>query len=243
MKGFASKKAYRAYKKQKRGKLLFVTAVTLFTTLSAAIFVDMQLSPMVRTAAASTASATATYVISETVCRCIDEEGVDYNDLVTFEKDSEGRITALKTDIVRMNKLKSVLGVEIYKSLSKIDEKKISIPLGTIINNGILAGKGPRIKISIRPVGAVVTNFENAFESGGINQTNHRIMINIQVSFSVIMPFRSVSETVETSVCAAETVIVGAIPEAFTNVENYGIPDGDDISGYVVDFGAHNNLD
>lgn len=57
------------------------------------------------------------------------------------------------------------------------------------------------------------------------------------------MPFRSISETVETSVCAAETVLVGSVPDAFTNVQNYASSEGEEISDDVADFGAHNNLE
>ena len=243
MDGFASKKAYKTYKKQKRRKSLFFISIILIASLMLAVAFDMRLSPMVRTAAVRRARSIATYVISETVCSCIEEEGVSYDDLVSLEKNNNGEIAALTTDIVRLNKLKSNIAVQIYDNLSNIDKDKISLPIGTVLDNGILAGKGPKINISIKPVGSVTTDYENVFISAGINQTNHRIMIKINVTFSVIMPFRSISETVETSVCAAETVLVGSVPDAFTNVQNYASSEGEEISDDVADFGAHNNLE
>ena len=100
-------------------------------------------------------------------------------------------------------------------------------------------GKGPAVKVNISPVGAVTSDFINEFKSAGINQTNHRIMIKINIAFSVLMPFNSVYESVETKVCAAETVIIGDIPSAYTNVQNIGDFDGLDLTGDIVDFGAH----
>lgn len=187
------------------------------------------------------ARAHAAYVIGEAVTQCLSEEGISYGDLTTFEKDNDGRITALKTDTVRLNLLKSKVTSAVYHRLREVGGGEISVPLGSVLKSGFFFGKGPKIKVSLMPTGAVNADFENVFETGGINQTNHRIMIRVRIDCALILPFGITQEAVETSVCAAESVIVGAVPEAFTDVRNYG--GGADISGDVMDFGAHNYLD
>ena len=69
-------------------------------------------------------------------------------------------------------------------------------------------------------------------------------MLDIELVMSVCMPYRSSQSKVFTSVCVADTVIVGDVPQAFTNVQNYSSDDeGETVADEVVDFGAHNHLE
>ena len=200
---------------------------------------DYLVTPMIRTAAVKRSRSVATYIISETVLDVLENNEVDYDNIISFEKDFAGKIVAVKTNSVLINRLKSELSSEIYNRINRIKPEELSLSLGTIFNSGLLMGKGPVVKVDISPVGAVTSDFINEFKSAGINQTNHRIMIKINIAFSVLMPFNSVYESVETKVCAAETVIIGDIPSAYTNVQNIGDFDGLDLTGDIVDFGAH----
>lgn len=199
--------------------------------------------PMIRSAAGEKAASEATFVINDAVGYIISSSGLKYEDLVKFEKNADGRIMALMSDSVNMNKLKSQIAVEIYSRLDAYSNDEIYIPLGNIFNNSFLLGKGPAVKIYMKPYSAILCDYRNIFESCGINQTNHRIMIDVELTMCVIMPFRSVKRNVSTSICVADTVIVGEVPQAFTNVQNYSASDeGATVADEVVDFGAHNYI-
>lgn len=194
---------------------------------------------MVKTASVKKARSYATYVISETILDVVSENDVDYDNIISFEKDETGKIVALKTNSTLINRLKAELSSEIYKRMNNVSSETLSINLGTVFGSALLMGKGPAIKVKISPVGAVTSDFINEFKASGINQTNHRIMIKINISYAVLMPVTSVYESVETSVCVAETLIIGEVPSAYTNVQNLGDFDGLDLTGDIVDFGAH----
>lgn len=231
-----------SYKRHKRRIFLFLLLVA--TTVSTAlILTDNLLSPVIKAAASQRAKSYATYIISEAVCNRLSDDGINYSDIVSFEKDAGGKITALKTDTVRLNHLKSRLSSDIYLRLSTSKNDELSVPLGAISGSPIFSSIGPAVKVRILSVGSVVSDFENIFTSAGINQTNHRIMINVKLSFNIAAPFKPLPVEVSTSVCAAESVILGDVPEAFTNVQNFGYSDeGETVADEVVDFGAHNFL-
>lgn len=220
-------------------KLIIILLIVFIVTLGAFGVFDHNLYPMIKHAAIIRSRSVATYLISETVVEVLENENFDYSDIIEFEKDNMGKIVALKTDSVLMNKLKSTVSSEIHKKLASIDKQKLSFSVGSVFNSGLLVGRGPDINVEIAPYGAVTSEFISEFKASGINQTNHKIYIKINVSFSIFIPFDRITESVETSVCAAETLIIGEVPSAYTNVQNLGDFDGLDLTGDIVDFGAH----
>lgn len=197
--------------------------------------------PIFRRTAALKSRSAATEAIHEAVLTVIADEPLRYSDIIAFEKDENGQICALSADVIAMNEWKARLSLDITQNLKNARNERFGVPLGNLSQSAFLMGKGPEIPFSFSLLGAVTTDFVSKFSSAGINQTCHRIYLEIRTSISVLMPLKSVSEEVTTSICVAETVIVGAVPDAFTNVQNIGNAD-DSISGDVVDFGAHNFL-
>lgn len=227
----------RFREKIKKCLLFFIVLISI--TLFLFIFIDRQLAPLIKTAAVKRARSVATYVISETVLDILDNENVSYDSIISFEKDIDGKIVAVKTNSVLLNRLKSEISQKVCERIDSVDSDVLSFSAGSLFGSVLLSGKGPDIKVKVTPVGAVTSDFINEFKSAGINQTNHRILVKINVSFSVLFPFSSSSESVETTICAAETLIIGEVPSAYTNVQNLGGYDSLDLTGDIVDFGAH----
>lgn len=233
----------KKYSLRKKLRRLRKYIVLLFVFGAALLMIcELCFMPIFRHVAALKARTTATEIINSAVSERMRDEKVSYRDIVSFEKDNDGQICALFADITKMNELKANLSSDIYKKLDSARKEPMSIALGSLVQSSLFNGKGPALPFTFAPVGAVTTDFASSFSSAGINQTNHKIMLEIKVDISVLTPMKSVTENVVTSVCVAETVIVGAVPDAFTNVQNIGNAD-DGISGDVVDFGAHNYLD
>ena len=229
-------------RRRRKRKLRLILLFLCFLFLFSFIVSERLIFPYLSASAGRKARAAATYLISSAVCRRMSDERIRYNDMIAFEKNEEGQITALSADMTKMNDLKSRLDLDVLENLSKDSRTEFSLPLGSLTNSVFLMGKGPSFRFHFVPTGDIATDFRSDFSSGGINQTCHRIYLDVTVGITVLMPFHCCSEEVTTSVCIAETVIVGAVPDAFTNVQNIGNAD-DEISGDVVDFGAHNFLD
>lgn len=222
---------------------LFLFASTVIATIVLFTYIYSAISPMIFEAAKKRSRSFATFVISKTMSDSLDSRKDIYNQIVSFEKNNVGDITALTTNMVYMNKLKSELCTEIYNNIYQLREEDLSFPLGSAFGNLFLYGIGPMIKVRISTISSIDADFEHEFITGGINQTNHRIYMRIHAAYSLLVPFSVITEKVDTSFCVAENVIVGNIPEAFTNVQNYGANENENVADEVVDFGAHVNLD
>lgn len=220
-------------------KILF--AVLICAVLLSALcisFFRKSLRPTVVSMAENYATREATVRINECVAKTLAEDGDVYGSFVTFSTDKEGKVMALSTDSASTNVLKARISSVLANQLGQIKGEELYIPLGNVINVDLFAGKGPRIKVEIISVGALTTDFHSELESAGINQTLHRIMLDVTVNISLYVPFSVRDVTVKSSVCIAESVLVGEVPEAYTVV----VENGDGLAGDINDYGAQNYM-
>ena len=65
------------------------------------------------------------------------------------------------------------------------------------------------------PASFVESNITSTLESAGINQTQHKILMDFTVKMSAIIPGYTTSVEVNTQVSIADTLIIGAVPEFY----------------------------
>ncbi|HIS68326.1 MAG TPA: sporulation protein YunB [Candidatus Gallacutalibacter stercoravium] len=205
-------------KRRRLGKasrwFLFLSAVLVVI----AVLLDSQLRPLVQTMAASQMKQLANTAINEAVQQEITALGVNYDTLVTVQRDEQGKVLALNTNTVKMNELKSKISLAVQQEMLKSEEREISVPLGTLLGNDWTRGIGPSIPLHLSLSGGVFTDFESNFTAAGINQTKHQISVSVRMVLYVLIPGCSTSTEVETSVLIAETVIVGEVPGVYANL-------------------------
>lgn len=213
MKGFG--------KRRKTGVLLIFTAVLLLVSL---VLLEIRLVPLVRNSAKIASVNLAETAINKAVQEVLSEEGVTYEKIANITYNSNGEITSLSIDPVKINTLKSKISLRIASKISSIDNKEIYLPLGTILGTELFAGRGPNLKFYTSLSGNAITDFSSKFESAGINQTRHQIMIDVTSNIYIISSKGSAgSITVSTSVCAAETLIVGEVPSVYAGIDAGGL--------------------
>ena len=184
--------------------------------------------------AANTAFNIANQVIGEEMS----ENGITYNDMVILTRNDENNISSLEIDVAKINYLKSAISSQISSEINSQDEITVSIPVGTLLGNEYTMGFGPEIKFKMQIAAHAVTDFESNFYAAGINQVLHQILIKVQIKGNFVLPWTHSGFTQETTVIAAQTVLVGVTPDAYTNViESYNT-DGNSIAGEIFDYGA-----
>jgi len=146
-----------------------------------------------------------------------------YADLVSIQRGEAGNILALSSDVIRMNQLRGQISEKILAALEAIDVSVIQIPLGSLFDSELLWARGPALCARAMSVGTVSAEFDSQFSAAGVNQTVHRICLDVQVPITVILPGASVETTVFTQVCIAETVIVGQVPDTYLQFDG-GLP-------------------
>jgi sporulation protein YunB len=140
---------------------------------------------------------------------------VRYDRMVYFEKDLNGRITALKTNMSEVNRLKTELLNIINDEILTIDSDQLGIPLGSLILPEIFAGIGPLVPVHIMAIRNSDASFFSEFSEAGINQTMQKLNMQVCIDVAVLI-LGSVEEfTISSQVVVAETVIVGQVPDMF----------------------------
>ncbi len=140
---------------------------------------------------------------------------IQYDRIVYFEKDLDGRITALKTNMSEINRLKTDILNIINDEILALDTLDIGIPLGSLFLPEFLSGKGPAIPVHILSIRNSDATFSSQFSHAGINQTLHQLTMEVSVDVAVLVLGQTSSFTVNSEVVVAETVIVGDVPNTF----------------------------
>ena len=154
-------------------------------------------------------------LINDAIDRQIEEGSIAYDRMVYFEKDLEGRITALKTNMGLVNRLKTDTLNRINDEIMALDSDHIGIPLGSLILPELLAGTGPRFNVRVLSIRNSEADFDSRFSEAGINQTLHQLTLLVSVDVAVLVLGKTEHFTVESEVVVAETVIVGTVPETY----------------------------
>lgn len=183
------------------------------------VFLDLRFRPIIKSIMVDKARAVAVKAIDDAISNELGKQNIEYSDVVKIERSEEGKLIGITTNIQKINCLKSSLSNAIAHELDKEEIKKVRIPLGTILGTELLSGSGPMVNVKIFITGNIVANFESELSEAGINQTKHRIILNVEVNISAIMPGYPVETKVKTNVTIAETVIVGEVPKVYAASE------------------------
>ena len=160
-----------------------------------------------------------TNATSDLINDAIDQQmangNIQYDRIVYFEKDLDGRITALKTNMSEVNRLKTAILNLINDEILAMDTSELGIPIGSFLLPEILSGKGPSIPIRILSIRNSDASFHSDFSEAGINQTIQQLTMDIQVDVAVLVLGKTSTFTVTSQMVVAETIIVGQVPEMF----------------------------
>lgn len=142
----------------------------------------------------------------------------EYKDLVTIIKNETDNTSILKTDVRALNDIASDIAIEVNNRLIALKQEQIEIPAGAILGNKYLAGFGPKINMSIIPVGDVTTEVKTEFLDKGINQTVYRIYLEVICNVDILTSYKTIETQITNQVLLVETVIVGNVPETYYNL-------------------------
>lgn len=200
-------------RKQKIVKI-FIIMVIAFSTVK--IVLDAIL-PIFDTLCKDKAKSIATIIANEEATNVMKEH--TYDELFTLEKDKDGNITMIKSNIIAINEIISDVAVKIQNTINQRGRENIEIALGSFTGFKLLSGKGPGVPIKISSIGNVETDLRSEFSEKGINQTLHRVYLQVDCEVSILTPYNSITEKISNQVLLIENVIVGKIPSTYYNLE------------------------
>lgn len=207
-------------------KLTKLYIITFFIIISIffSIFIyylDKNIMPSVLSIGDGEIKSLSTEIINKNILEVCTKE-FDYGDIMKIEKDYEGNIVMVRADVVKLNIISSKLALEAQEDLKKIGAVGVKIPLSYVFNNSILGELGPKINVKMVPVGRVDIKYDTEFQSAGINQTRHKIYVEVYAKLKLTVPFDSKDIEVKVQMPIAETIIVGKIPKTSISFDGIG---------------------
>ena len=222
------------YRGGARLPLRFLIAAVLAAVAAAFLYAASQLQPVLSRVAVTRASNAVNRIVVQAVNEAVENGAIAYERLISFEKDNDGRITAVHSNVAACNRLQSEILDIILTRIEEVPARDLSIPVGTLLGSALLAGRGPRLSVRMESVGSSSARFVNTFASAGINQTRHEIVLHIDVNVAILLPGFTTATKVSNAVTVAETVIVGAVPESYTYFSTNPADGYDDQKDYVL---------
>ena len=198
----------------------FARRMLLMSILCAMVFVlaERNFRPLVFSLAEARSAQLATQVLTSAVAQALEGETA-YEELMNVRMDANGQVALLSANTMRMNQLADKAGKAAQHMLETMSSEQVSVPLGAALGLTIFAGSGPRIPVSIVPVGSITTNFDTEFEACGINQTRHKVFLTVTAKIRIVIPNGAKTTEVTVNMLVAESIIVGAVPEGFVGYD------------------------
>lgn len=184
---------------------------------AATVTVSLYLRSLATELAVSTAQDKVVATVNAIIKSRMGTAEVDYGDLVNLEKDENGNICAVTTNVVAINKLSSDILMDVVEA-TKDHEMEIGIPIGSLTGSTLLLSRGPDILVKIEILSSSFTGFRSDLTTIGINQTRHQILLELEEDITLFMPWRTVNTSVSTEIPVAETIIVGQVPQSYLNL-------------------------
>ncbi len=197
------------------------------------VIMDLSFRPIIETVNAYECHEMVSRVINDAVLAELENEDADYSKLVTLTTNADGEVISLESNVMNINKLKTRIAQRLEREIERLSEIDIQIPIGTLLGIQLLHGKGFSVGMTVQPMGFATASIISEFSESGLNQTLHRIVIEIKADVDAIIPGFSTRVPVKTTIVAAETVIVGRVPNAYTHVVA-----SETLDGYLNDYGA-----
>ena len=189
--------------------LLIAFMVVEYVIKTVEPIIDIQCSSMAKSIATKVSNEQATNVMKD----------YKYDDFVNIDKTADGNIKLISANTITINKIISDIPLLIQNELEKVENSKFYIRLGTFTGSRILAGRGPKVEIKMSVIGDIETDLKSEFKEAGINQTLHRIYLEVKCNVSILTPVNSITEVITNQVLLAEGVIVGNIPDTYYNLK------------------------
>ncbi|MDZ5252907.1 sporulation protein YunB [Clostridium sp. LIBA-8841] len=193
--------------------LIIIIIIIIAGFISFIYAFDKIIAPTVLLVADSEMRAKTLDVINKNIVEVYTEK-FDYDNVINVEKDSLGDIKMLKADTIKLNDLATEVAIKSQADIKEIGSIGVKMPIGYITKNNIMSYWGPSITVKMEPIGRVEVSYDSIFESAGINQTRHKILVDVKTNLKIILPLQSKEVEVVNQIPISDTVIVGEVPKS-----------------------------
>lgn len=197
-------------------KIIAIFSVVILAIILILIYLNYVVNPIIIEMSQSKVQALAQKAVSSAIFEVINDSAL-YDSLITITRNEQGEIEMISSNALQINLLTRELSKNAQTKLEIIGEQGVAIPIGTFTGMPIFVGRGPDVHIKLLPIGSISSHFISEFSEKGINQTNHRIYLNVQSNVNVILPTATQVVTTTTQMLICESIIIGEVPDTYLN--------------------------
>ena len=189
----------------RRQRVRIWIVIVLFSLTALLWAVLLHLRPILVNVATARCSNTVHRIVVAAVNDAVASGHLEYGKLVSFDKDADGHVAALRSDMAAFNRLQTEVADDVLARLAEVSATELAIPLGTLTGSPLLAGRGPKLYVKMETLGTASAKFNDRF-----------ILLEVDVSVSILLPGITTYTKVSNEISVAETVIVGGVPQTYT---------------------------
>lgn len=208
--------AFAGRPRRSRGISILFLLVALLLFLAAA---SLYLKDVSTAIAVSDASDAVTVSINNAIADIMRDGDYSADYFVTFEKSEAGEITAISSNMARINALSAKI-LDRIVGATDTHILTVNIPVGNLTGVSLLMGRGPKVPVKIITMTSSRVEFNNSIVTAGINQTKHQINLEVIVDIDILVPWGTESTQVITEVLIADTIVVGRVPDTYLSMES-----------------------
>ena len=200
------------------GRILIVF-VLLFSILAFSLFVyNTCCSGTIKEKARVRANYVAISAINKATEELLSESQFDEKSFIVTGSKTDGTISSVTLNAKTTNLFKAKLSQKILDTIKNYDKEIIEMaPLSSY--GFSFVPFGIRVPVYVVPIEILSTDFKSVLTESGINQTLYKLCVDVKISVKLLLPVGSETFEVKTTVPLVQTVIVGDIPDSYTNVE------------------------
>lgn len=206
------------HKYKKRFRAIAWGAIFGLVFICLIIFTETNVRPIMLEVAINDAQAVNEKIINNAVFDALNEENIDFADVIEIKYDESNNVKSVSTDSVFLSKLKLKILENISDGFKNLDIDSVAIRIGSFIDNEFTYGRGPNIKFNYEMTNTVNCEYKSQFVSTGINQSRHNFAICFSTEVCIITPLFQTNTTFSTEVLLNEMVIVGQVPENYSDI-------------------------
>lgn len=213
-------------------KLNSVKTILLILFFSIIIFIVVFLRmayPVFKGTCETAAASKGNKIINDEVNKVM--KNYTYNNLITFQKDSDEKITCIEANTILINEIVTQIVRNIQLELDKIPRTNVAINMGAVSGISVLKNFDPKFRVELESAGNINSTLRTEFKSVGINQTHHKIYLKIDTKIVILTPLANFNKNIDTEVLLTEAVIVGDVPETYYNLD--GFDETEDIYNFM----------
>lgn len=215
-------------RKRRRRRLVAAFLVIAAIIVAVCVFISRNVNPMILILSDEKIKAITNDAINSAVLEVMAENtATEYMSVV---RDGDKNIKSVDIDAMKVSELAEKITIKAQQKINDAGQDGIKIPLGSLSGVTLFTGLGPDINIKIYLVGSTQTKIISTFTDSGINQTLHRLYLDVTGAVAVAIPGLPSRVKTSAQVLMGEMIIIGEVPPTYLHAATIG-----DMLDLVVD--------